>query len=551
MKNFICILFSILFSVNIEAQVAINTDGSNADPSAIVDIKSSSKGFLPPVMSKAKRDSIKNPAEGLIIYDSTSKSLDFYDGDKWISIEKTGVYSPDTSTFQLAIGLDKSDEAVAVVKGADGGYFIAGNTKTLTNNDSTDIFTVKITKNGNFDPYGTPYAFYYQGNNEKAEEIITVTPNNYLMLTTETDDNNKKEAYIYSFTSNGTPDQSFCTPPASSLCRFNKNDKLVFKSLIKTSDGHYVYAGQVDTVDNENTPDAYLLITDTTGNYVADRYIAGNGEDCFKQVIETSDGHLLAVGYTYIENGSAAYMLITQFDMSGNINHSFGNDGSVVFGLNGNYYYTLAQSVVETADGGYIVAGETNVAGAGGYDACFLKLQPDGNIDKNFGTGGVLLVGSSINETINKIIKTSDGNYLAVGYSYSCSWFLCSGDMYFVKITPQGTLYPGFGYNGSGTIAIGGTSDDSANDMIETDNGSLIAVGYTYSFGSGNKDMYVVKLNRDGITCSNMISAGNTTGYGGSVVSQSFNSGSLGYVTKNKLNTYVIKTAVTLSKICQ
>ena len=50
------------------AQVGINTNGSNPDPSAGLDVKFSNKGFLPPRMSRAELNVIPNPADGLIVY---------------------------------------------------------------------------------------------------------------------------------------------------------------------------------------------------------------------------------------------------------------------------------------------------------------------------------------------------------------------------------------------------------------------------------------------------------------------------------------------------
>ncbi len=67
-------LFSILFSLftflslQIFSQVSINNDGSAADPSAILDVKSTNQGLLPPRMTQAQKSAIANPAPGLIIY---------------------------------------------------------------------------------------------------------------------------------------------------------------------------------------------------------------------------------------------------------------------------------------------------------------------------------------------------------------------------------------------------------------------------------------------------------------------------------------------------
>ncbi len=54
-------------SMQIFAQVGINTDNSMPDNSAMLDVKSTNKGLLPPRMTQAERDAIPAPAEGLII----------------------------------------------------------------------------------------------------------------------------------------------------------------------------------------------------------------------------------------------------------------------------------------------------------------------------------------------------------------------------------------------------------------------------------------------------------------------------------------------------
>ena len=64
MRIKILIPIFIFLSYMLNAQIAVNTDGSAADSSAIVDIKSNNRGFLPPRITNGKRDSITNPPEG-------------------------------------------------------------------------------------------------------------------------------------------------------------------------------------------------------------------------------------------------------------------------------------------------------------------------------------------------------------------------------------------------------------------------------------------------------------------------------------------------------
>jgi len=66
------------------AQVGIGT--TSPDGSAVLEVESTEKGFLPPRLTTAQRDdNIANPAEGLLIYNTDTNCLQFYDGRFWIS----------------------------------------------------------------------------------------------------------------------------------------------------------------------------------------------------------------------------------------------------------------------------------------------------------------------------------------------------------------------------------------------------------------------------------------------------------------------------------
>ena len=75
----ICLFGNTLFSQN----VGINDDGSNPHNSAILDIKSSNKGFLIPRMTEVERNNISMPAQGLMVFDTVLNNLYFYRGDSW------------------------------------------------------------------------------------------------------------------------------------------------------------------------------------------------------------------------------------------------------------------------------------------------------------------------------------------------------------------------------------------------------------------------------------------------------------------------------------
>jgi len=64
---------------------SINTDGSIADTSAMLDIKSFAKGMLIPRMTKTQRNKIFQPASGLLVFQNgpDSTGFYFYDGSTW------------------------------------------------------------------------------------------------------------------------------------------------------------------------------------------------------------------------------------------------------------------------------------------------------------------------------------------------------------------------------------------------------------------------------------------------------------------------------------
>ncbi|MEO0728686.1 MAG: hypothetical protein AAFZ63_29390, partial [Bacteroidota bacterium] len=71
-------LLILVFSHSTIAQVAINQDGSEPDSSAILDLSSSDRGLLVPRMNSTARLAIENPAEGLMVFDSTDNRFWFY-----------------------------------------------------------------------------------------------------------------------------------------------------------------------------------------------------------------------------------------------------------------------------------------------------------------------------------------------------------------------------------------------------------------------------------------------------------------------------------------
>lgn len=102
MKPFLSI-FALIIWINCQVfpQVGINSDNSAPDSSAILDAKSTSKGFLPPRMTTTQRNAITNPAEGLQIYNTDCKTLQYFNGNVWISLGPSVTVQPPVPSTHL------------------------------------------------------------------------------------------------------------------------------------------------------------------------------------------------------------------------------------------------------------------------------------------------------------------------------------------------------------------------------------------------------------------------------------------------------------------
>jgi hypothetical protein len=102
MKNYLLLIALLFFAKISIAQVGINTTGATADPSAILDISSTTKGLLIPRMTTAQRAAIPTPAIGLLVYDINTNSNWFYNGT-WTNMASSGGFSlPYSANVNLA-----------------------------------------------------------------------------------------------------------------------------------------------------------------------------------------------------------------------------------------------------------------------------------------------------------------------------------------------------------------------------------------------------------------------------------------------------------------
>jgi hypothetical protein len=80
-----------LARLDIGGSLSIGNGSTAANASSILDLTSTTKGFLPPRMTNAQITAIASPAAGLVVYSTTALTLAFYNGTAWRKVTDTAL----------------------------------------------------------------------------------------------------------------------------------------------------------------------------------------------------------------------------------------------------------------------------------------------------------------------------------------------------------------------------------------------------------------------------------------------------------------------------
>ena len=297
-------------------------------------------------------------------------------------------------------------------------------------------------------------------------------------------------------------------------------------NCVKQISGGYIVVGYTNSFGSGGK-DGLIIKLDSNGGLVWGKVFGGTSDDEFNTVYQDSGGNYLIAGSTnsYGPGTPSNYnALIIKLNSNGSLLWAkvYGGDLS-----------DFAQGgIEETSDGGYIVGGSTMSYGVGNHDMLILKLTNNGEVSwaKTFG-------GASNGDYVQMIHQTADSGYILTGYTWG-SWsgalvmkLASNGGLDWVKtygseswiypyaidIISGGYLVTGAVYQGTGSyprdyflIKLGsngnfiwgrkfGGSDYSEGFGWQTQDGGYVMAGYTQSFGSGEADVMVLKLNSEGL----------------------------------------------------
>lgn len=204
------------------------------------------------------------------------------------------------------------------------------------------------------------------------------------------------------------------------------------------------------------------------------RTFGGPQHDWGRSLVQTNDGGYAVAGFTRSFGAGIEDVFLVKTDANGYIlwNKTYGGPNAD-FGL----------SMVQTADGGYAIAGFTGSFGAGLIDAYLIKTDANGNLAWSKTYGG------TNDDSANSVIQMSDGGYTIAGSTSSFGAGL--SDVFLFRTDANGAMLWNKTY--------GGTNDDYGYSVIQTVDGGYAIVGETASYGGGGLDVFLVKTDAIGV----------------------------------------------------
>ncbi|HEY6062130.1 MAG TPA: hypothetical protein VIV35_00895, partial [Chitinophagaceae bacterium] len=143
----------------------------------------------------------------------------------------------------------------------------------------------------------------------------------------------------------------------------------------------------------------------------------------------------------------------------------------------------LAEWLAPAADSGYVIAGQTNSFGNGGFDGLLTKVSKKGNFVWSKAVGG------SGNDVLYGIKRTSDNGFIAVGQTKSFG--NPAGDAWMVKLDASGNI------QWSKKYGDGNVDGDNAFEVVQLSDGGYAFNG-AHQFAPGVSASWVVRTDNQG-----------------------------------------------------
>lgn len=340
--------------------------------------------------------------------------------DFWlVKLNSTGIIQ-----WQKCLGGSFHDSGSAFEQTTDGGFIIVGFTNS---NDgdvsglhgiSYDTWVVKVDSVGNIQWQKCLGG----GGDEEGSSIKQTLDGGYIMTgSTNSNDGDVSgnhgggDVWVVKLDNTGNIQWQKCYGGGGDEIPYN---------LLQLTDGSYIFIGHTGSNDgdvsgNHGGGDVWIVKLDNTGNIQWQKCYGGTKNDIGYDIKQTPDGGFIFTGTSGSNNG----------DLTGNKGYNdlwvvkINNTGAIEWQKNyGGKYSEMGFSIKQTAEGGYIIGGQTesnngdvsgnhgNLGnGFGGIDIWVLKINISGDIEWQKCLGG------KGDEYSFDILQTNDGGYIIIG----------------------------------------------------------------------------------------------------------------------------------------
>ncbi|TKJ39758.1 hypothetical protein CEE37_10800 [candidate division LCP-89 bacterium B3_LCP] len=241
-------------------------------------------------------------------------------------------------------------------------------------------------------------------------------------------------------------------------------------SVQQTTDGGYILGG---ATNGSNTEPAYMYLvkTDERGNLEWEKTYGGGENDGCYSVRQTSDGGYILAGDTrsFSDDQHDYDMYLVKTDARGNLAWQKTYGGASCDGC---------YDVEQTADGGYILAGDTESADTNSLDIYLVKTDADGQLQWENSIGGTGW------DDCHSVFQTVDNGYVVAGYSDSFG--AGDYDFFIAKTDHNGEL--------EWQKTMGGSENDYAYSVQQIDENEYVIAGYSESMTGSKDDIKLVHI---------------------------------------------------------
>lgn len=246
-----------------------------------------------------------------------------------------------------------------------------------------------------------------------------------------------------------------------------------------------------DVIDDNSSENANLI--DPPDTSWVKKY-DGYDDERYYSVKETSDGGLIIGGSTSSLGDSDGDFLLVRTDNMGD---------TLWIKKYGGPLYETARSVIVTKDGNYLLAGSSkSFNGSDDSDAYMVKVDNQGD------TIWTSVINNGRIDEIEDVVELNDGGFIIVGATYpGVSDYR---DLWIVKTDENGDSLWSKVYGGTGT--------DEANSVCLSNDGNVLACGWTGSYGAGEFDIWLLKIDMDGDTIWTKTYGGSDSENGRSII---------------------------------